>query len=103
MSAAIQNTFTLEANSMNPDQTAPKAWVHIGLIRGLPKYIKRCKSRPSADPEGGTGGPDPPPGKSQVISMVSIGNKQLDPPRKSWTPPGKCWTPSGTLKNDRFL
>ena len=33
----------------------------------------------SADPEGGTGGPDPPPGKSQVI-WVSIGNKQLDPP-----------------------
>ena len=40
---------------------------------------------PSADPEGGgTGGPDP-PGKSQVI-WVSIGNKQLDPPGKSWTP-----------------
>ena len=39
----------------------------------------------SADPEGGTGGPDP-PGKSQVI-WVSIGNKQLDPPGKSWTPP----------------
>ena len=40
----------------------------------------------SADPEGGggAGGPDP-PGKSQVI-WVSIGNKQLDPPRKSWTP-----------------
>ena len=34
------------------------------------------------DPEGGTGGPDPPPpGQSQVI-WVSIGNKQLDPP--SW-------------------
>ena len=32
----------------------------------------------SADPEVGTGGPDP-PGKSQVI-WVSIGNKQLDPP-----------------------
>ena len=52
----------------------------------------------SADPEGGTGGPDPPPGKSQVI-WVSIGNKQLDPPPP---PPEKCWTPSGTLKNDRF-
>ena len=39
------------------------------------------------DPEGGgAGGPDPPtPGKSQVI-WVSIGNKQLDPPGKSWTP-----------------
>ena len=34
--------------------------------------------RSSADPAGGTGGPDP-PGKSQVI-WVSIGNKQLDPP-----------------------
>ena len=40
----------------------------------------------SADPEGGgAGGPDPPPGKSQVI-WVSIGNKQMDPPGKSWTP-----------------
>ena len=51
----------------------------------------------SADPEGGTRGPDP-LGKSQVI-WVSIGNKQLDPPT-----PGKCWNPwkmldpSGTLK-----
>ena len=36
-----------------------------------------------------------PPGKSQVL-WVSIGNKQLDPP-------GKSWTPSETLKNDRFL
>ena len=43
----------------------------------------------SADPEGGTGGPDPPPGKSQII-WVSIGNKQLDPPpplEKAGTPP----------------
>ena len=41
----------------------------------------------SADPKrgGGAGGPDP-PGKAQVI-WVSIGNKQLDPPGKSWTPP----------------
>ena len=42
---------------------------------------QRCKTHlfimdPSADPEGGTGGPDP-PGKSQVI-WVSIGNKQLE-------------------------
>ena len=37
------------------------------------------------DPEGGTGGLDP-PGKSQVV-WVSIGNKKLDP-----VPPGKCWT-----------
>ena len=42
----------------------------------------------SADPEGGTGSPDP-PGKSQVI-WVSIENKQLDPPGKSWTPLEKC-------------
>ena len=42
----------------------------------------------SVDPEGGTGGPDP-PGKSQVI-WVSIGNKQLDPPWKKLDPPGKC-------------
>ena len=56
----------------------------------------------SADPEAWTGGPEP-PGKSQVI-WVSIGNKLLDPPGKSWTPlAGKCWTLSGTLKNDRFL
>ena len=39
---------------------------------------------PSADPEGGTGGPDP-PGKSQVI-WVSIGNKQLDHPLKKLDP-----------------
>ena len=32
----------------------------------------------SADPKGGSGGPDP-PGKSQVI-WVSIGYKQLNPP-----------------------
>ena len=35
----------------------------------------KCGSRGG----GGTGGPDPPPGKSQV-KWVSIGNKQLDPP-----------------------
>ena len=39
----------------------------------------------SADPEGGTGDPDP-PGKSQVYG-VSIGNKQLDPPGKMDGPP----------------
>ena len=55
----------------------------------LDPFLQVSKSefrfRSSADPEGRTGGPDP-PGKSQVI-WVSIGNKQLDPPRKSWTPP----------------
>ena len=41
----------------------------------------------SADPEGGQGVRPPPPlpGKSQDI-WVSIGNKQLDSPGKSWTP-----------------
>ena len=38
-----------------------------------------------------------PPGKSQVI-WVSIGNKQLDPPGKSWTPPGNF----GPLCNFEF-
>ena len=55
---------------------------------------------PSADPEGGGGGGGA-GGKSQVI-WISIGNKQLDPPGKSWTP-WKMLDPSGTLKNDRFL
>ena len=54
----------------------------------------------SANPEWGTGGPDP-PGKSQVI-WVSIGIKQLDPLEKVG-PPGKCWTPSGTMKIVGFL
>ena len=42
----------------------------------MPSRLKHV-APPSADPEGGTGGPDPPPpppGKSQVI-WVSIGNK----------------------------
>ena len=47
---------------------------------------------PSADPEGGTGGPDP-PGKSQDI-WVSIGNKQLDPP-----PPPPPWKKLDPLWN----
>ena len=59
----------------------------------------KCWSRGGG---GGQGVRTPPPGKSQVI-WVYIGNKQLDPPGKSWTPPGKCWAPSGTLKTDIFL
>ena len=54
----------------------------------------------SVDPEGGTGGPDPPPpGKSQVI-WVSIRNplEKVGPP----PPPWKTLTPSGTLKYDRI-
>ena len=89
-----------EANSVDPDQTAPTVWSVSTL------FLYNI-SAASADPEGGGGqGVRTPPGKSQVI-WVSIGNQQLDPPGKSWAPPppppGKCWTPSGTLKNDRFL
>ena len=59
-------------------------------------------SKSSADPEGWTGGLDP-PGKSQVI-WVSIGNKQLDPPPlEKVGPPWKMLDPSGNLKNERFL
>ena len=44
------------------------------------------RAAPSADPEGGGGGKvRTPSGKSQ-IKWVSIGNKQLDTPGKSWTP-----------------
>ena len=42
--------------------------------------VSKCESR-----GGDRGSGPPPPGKSQVI-WVSIGNKQLDPPGKSWTP-----------------
>ena len=59
------------------------------------------RAAPSADPEGGAGGPDP-LWKSQ-IKWVSIGNKQLDTPWKKLDPLEKNWTPSGALKNDRFL
>ena len=55
-----------------------------------------CVVASIADPEGGQGVRTP-LGKSQVI-WVSTGNKQLDPPGKSWTPPGQFWNPSGTLK-----
>ena len=56
---------------------------------------------PSGDPEGGTGGPDPPE-KSQVI-WVSIGNKQLDPPPHPWKkldppPPWKMLDPLWNLE-----
>ena len=50
----------------------------------------------SADPEEGTGGPDP-PGKSQVI-WVSIGNKQLDPPWKKLDPLWKMLDPLWNLE-----
>ena len=54
------------------------------MLGNFNDFVVSCAS---ADPEGGGGdrGSGPPPGKSQVI-WVSIGNKQLDPPGKSWTP-----------------
>ena len=45
------------------------------------KSLVQIVKQSSADPERGTGGPDP-PGKSQDI-WVLMGNKQLDPPGKS--------------------
>ena len=89
-------------------QYAQAAWDTEGtsIIHCVCIFLEHSSDRlarsPSADPErgGGTGGLHP-PGISQFI-WVSIWNKQLDPPGKSWTPPGKCWTPTGTLKNDRF-
>ena len=75
------------------------------MVQNTSKENTTCKYEVRIQ-RGGTGGPDPLPGKSQVI-WVYIGNKQLDPP-----PPGKSWNPlenvgppldSGTLKNDRFL
>ena len=51
---------------------------------------------------GGGQGVGTPSGKSQ-IKWVSIWNKQLDTPGKSWTPPGKIWTPSGALKTIDFF
>ena len=43
------------------------------------------RAAPSADPEGGGAGVRTPSGKSQ-IKWVSIGNKQLDTPRKKLDP-----------------
>ena len=63
------------------------------------------RAAPSADPEGGGGGGrgSGPPLENHNFKWVSIGNKQLDTPRKKLDTPGKNWTPSGALKNDRFL
>ena len=41
----------------------------------------------SADPEGGGQGVRTPPPLENHVIWVSLGNKQLDPPGKSWTPP----------------
>ena len=60
---------------------------HVEICSILCEQFVLC--HPSADPKGGggAGGPDP-PGKAQVI-WVSIGDKLLDPPGKSWTLPLK--------------
>ena len=39
-SNALQNTFVMEANTMNPDQTAPKGAVWSGSILFAIKIIK---------------------------------------------------------------
>ena len=61
-----------------------------------------CAVALSADPEEGTGGPDP-PGNSQVI-WVSAGIKQLDPPPLEKVGPlWKMLDPLWNLINDSFL
>ena len=62
-----------------------------------------CVVALSADPEEGTGGPDP-PGNSQVI-WVSTGIKKLypPPPLEKVGPPRKMLDPLWNLKNDSFL
>ena len=50
---------------------------------------------------GGGQGVRTPPGKSQVI-WVSMGNKQLDPPGKSWTPPPPPWKMLDPQKSKQF-
>ena len=48
----------------------------------------KVKYPTSADPEeGDRGSGTPPPLRKFQVIWVSIGNKQLDPPGKSWTPP----------------
>ena len=69
--------------------------IHSSVYKRLlsPNEIMYCslnheavRAAPSADPEGGGGqGVRTSSGKSQII-WVSIGNKQLDTPGKSWTP-----------------
>ena len=59
-------------------------------------YTLLSKGLTSADPEGGQVVRTS-PGKSQVI-WVSIGNKELDPPGKSWTPLWKMLDPLWNLE-----
>ena len=84
------------------------------LLPGLPillpfrLYSLVFKCHACADPEGrGVGGPDPIPGKSQVLSNsteISIWTPLVN----SWTPPripGKFWTknPKTNIKNQRLF
>ena len=86
-------------------------WFDHGLLSAVLRELKSLAVKhkavrvyafeiPSADPEGETGGPDP-PGKSQVI-WVSIGNKQFDTPGKRWTPLPP-WKNVGPPLEHRFL
>ena len=68
--------FTSQVNSYGHGLTVSSS-NHTFSWASLNKH--KCRSR------WGQGVWTPPPGKSQVI-WVSIGNKQLDPPWKSWTP-----------------
>ena len=73
-------------------------------IRSLEERVLSLKSKlPSADPEGGTGGPEPPPWK--ITSYMGFaGNKQLDPPPLEKVGPPPPWKMLDPLwKNDRFL
>ena len=54
-----------------------------------------------ADPEGGGGGPDPPPGKSRYMGFYK--EKAIGPPVKMLDPLEKCSTPTGTVENNSFL
>ena len=71
------------------------------------KYLQKLDYLSSADPEGGTRGPDPPPppppGKSQVI-WVSIGNKKLDTPLplENVGPPLEPWKMIEFFENDHL-
>ena len=65
--------------------------IYAADLKGRQLYrTKKESDGASGDPEGGTGGPDPPPEKSQVI-WVSIGIKQLDPPPPPLEKVGPPW------------
>ena len=77
------------------DRVGEAGYQTIKYTRYTHKIFK-CGSR------GGLPGDPDPPGKSQVI-WVYIGNKELDPPGKSWTPLENVGPPSGTLKMIDFF